>query len=82
MAQIKAAFVSTNSIVQGEQTSILWGQMINKYGKFIFIELLNGVMKPRVMQQCLCYCWDFANFDTIKKRKYLNTKMCYEQNSK
>ena len=30
--KIKAAFVSTNSIVQGEQTSILWGQMLNKYG--------------------------------------------------
>ncbi|HRN86923.1 MAG TPA: class I SAM-dependent DNA methyltransferase, partial [Candidatus Dojkabacteria bacterium] len=29
--KIKAAFVSTNSIVQGEQTSILWGQMLYKY---------------------------------------------------
>ena len=29
--KIKVAFVSTNSIVQGEQTSILWGQMLNKY---------------------------------------------------
>jgi len=28
----KVAFVSTNSIVQGEQTSILWGQMLNRYG--------------------------------------------------
>ena len=28
---IKVAFVSTNSIVQGEQTSIIWGQMLNKY---------------------------------------------------
>ena len=27
----KVAFVSTNSIVQGEQTSILWGQMLHKY---------------------------------------------------
>jgi hypothetical protein len=27
----KCAFVSTNSIVQGEQVSILWGQMLNKY---------------------------------------------------
>jgi type II restriction/modification system DNA methylase subunit YeeA len=27
----KVAFVSTNSIVQGEQTSILWGQLLNKY---------------------------------------------------
>ena len=29
--KIKVAFVSTNSIVQGEQTSILWGQMLNKF---------------------------------------------------
>jgi hypothetical protein len=29
--KIKVAFVSTNSIVQGEQTSLLWGQMISKY---------------------------------------------------
>jgi hypothetical protein len=28
---VKVAFVSTNSIVQGEQTSILWGQMLNRY---------------------------------------------------
>src|SRR5574344_1995389 len=30
--KIKVAFVSTNSIVQGEQTSILWRQMLNRYG--------------------------------------------------
>lgn len=29
--KIKVAFVSTNSIVQGEQTSILWRQMFEKY---------------------------------------------------
>jgi hypothetical protein len=28
---IKAAFVSTNSIVQGEQVSVLWGKMLGKY---------------------------------------------------
>lgn len=28
---IQVAFVSTNSIVQGEQVSVLWGQMLNKY---------------------------------------------------
>ena len=52
--KIKAAFVSTNSIVQGEQTSILWGQMMNNMElKFILlIVLLNGAMKPKVMQQC------------------------------
>lgn len=29
--KVKVAFVSTNSIVQGEQTAILWGQMMEKY---------------------------------------------------
>ncbi|MDQ2771016.1 MAG: class I SAM-dependent DNA methyltransferase, partial [Bacteroidota bacterium] len=28
---IRAAFVSTNSITQGEQVSILWGEMLNRY---------------------------------------------------
>jgi len=28
---IKVAFVSTNSIVQGEQVGVLWGQLLNKY---------------------------------------------------
>jgi hypothetical protein len=30
--KIKVAFVSTNSIVQGEQTNLLWGLLQNKYG--------------------------------------------------
>ena len=29
---IKAAFVSTNSITQGEQVGILWGELLTKYG--------------------------------------------------
>lgn len=29
--KVKVAFVSTNSIVQGEQTSILWRHLLNKY---------------------------------------------------
>lgn len=29
---IKVAFVSTNSICQGEQVGILWGELLNKYG--------------------------------------------------
>ncbi len=29
---IKVAFVSTNSITQGEQVSVLWNELINKYG--------------------------------------------------
>ena len=47
------AFVSTNSISQGEQVGILWNELFNNYKlKFILlIELLNGVMKQKVMQQ-------------------------------
>lgn len=30
--QIKAAFVSTNSITQGEQAAILWQPLLNRYG--------------------------------------------------
>jgi hypothetical protein len=49
---IKVAFVSTNSIVQGEQTSILWGKcLINIISKFtLHTERLNGVTKLKVMQ--------------------------------
>ncbi len=28
---VKCAFVSTNSIAQGEQVAILWGEMVNRY---------------------------------------------------
>ena len=30
-SEIKSAFVSTNSIVQGEQVGVLWNEMFNKY---------------------------------------------------
>jgi len=51
--KIKVAFVSTNSIVQGEQTSILWGQMLNKYNiKIHFAHRpSNGATKQKGMQQ-------------------------------
>lgn len=29
---IRAAFVSTNSITQGEQTAVMWGRLFNRYG--------------------------------------------------
>lgn len=31
----KVALVSTNSITQGEQVSILWGELLNRYGVYI-----------------------------------------------
>lgn len=76
--KIKAAFVSTNSIVQGEQTSILWGQMINKYG--IKIHFAHRTFKwsneAKGNAAVFCVIIGFANFDTPAKRifEYENIK--------
>lgn len=67
----KAAFVSTNSIVQGEQTSILWNPMINKYGVKIHFAHRTFQWKNEAKGNAAVYCViiGFANFDT--KTKYL-----------
>jgi len=68
--KIKVAFVSTNSIVQGEQTSILWGQMITKYG--IKIHFAHRTFKwsneAKGNAAVFCVIVGFANFDTNQKR--------------
>lgn len=68
--KIKAAFVSTNSIVQGEQTSILWGQMMNKYG--VKIHFAHRTFKwsneAKGNAAVFCVIVGFANFDTNQKR--------------
>lgn len=68
--KIKAAFVSTNSIVQGEQTSILWGQMINKFG--VKIHFAHRTFKwsneAKGNAAVFCVIVGFANFDTNQKR--------------
>lgn len=65
----KVAFVSTNSIVQGEQTSILWGQMLNKYN--IKIHFAHRTFKwsneARGNAAVYCVIIGFANFDTTNK---------------
>lgn len=68
--QIKAAFVSTNSIVQGEQTSILWGQMLNKYGIKIHFAHRTFRWSNEAKGNAAVYCViiGFANFDTSAKR--------------
>jgi hypothetical protein len=67
--KIKAAFVSTNSIVQGEQTSILWGQMINKYGVKIHFAHRTFKWSNEAKGNAAVYCVivGFANFDTKNK---------------
>ena len=66
----KVAFVSTNSIVQGEQTSILWGQMINKYGIKIHFAHRTFKWSNEAKGNATVYCVivGFANFDTNDKR--------------
>ena len=65
----KAAFVSTNSIVQGEQTSILWGQMLNKYNIKIHFAHRTFKWSNEAKGNAAVYCIivGFANFDTSNK---------------
>ena len=67
--KIKVAFVSTNSIVQGEQTSILWGQMLNKYGVKIHFAHRTFKWSNEAKGNAAVYCViiGFANFDTTNK---------------
>ncbi|MBE0638677.1 MAG: class I SAM-dependent DNA methyltransferase [Bacteroidales bacterium] len=67
--KIKVGFVSTNSIVQGEQTSILWGQLLNRYG--IKIHFAHRTFKwtneARGKAAVYCVIVGFANYDTANK---------------
>lgn len=66
---IKVAFVSTNSIVQGEQTSILWAPMLNQYK--IKIHFAHRTFKwsneAKGNAAVFCVIIGFANFETPTK---------------
>jgi hypothetical protein len=70
--QIKVGFVSTNSIVQGEQTSILWGQMMNKYHIKIHFAHRTFKWSNEAKGNAAVYCViiGFANFDISNKRLF------------
>jgi len=70
--KIKVAFVSTNSIVQGEQTSILWGQMLNKYKIKIHFAHRTFKWSNEAKGNAAVYCViiGFANYDTNNKSIY------------
>jgi hypothetical protein len=74
----KVAFVSTNSIVQGEQTSILWGQLLNNYKIKIHFAHRTFKWSNEAKGNAAVYCViiGFANFDTDNKRifEYEDTK--------
>ena len=67
--KIKVAFVSTNSIVQGEQTNLLWGQMQNKYNIKIHFAHRTFRWSNEAKGNAAVYCVivGFANFDTNNK---------------
>jgi hypothetical protein len=67
--KITVAFVSTNSIVQGEQTSILWGQMLNKYKIKIHFAHRTFKWSNEAKGNAAVYCVivGFANYDTNNK---------------
>jgi hypothetical protein len=69
---IRAAFVSTNSITQGEQVGILWGELLVKYG--IKIHFAHKTFKwsneARGKAAVYCVIIGFANFDSDKKLIY------------
>ncbi len=76
--KIKVAFVSTNSIVQGEQTSILWEPMIGKYNVKIHFAHRTFKWSNEAKGNAAVYCViiGFANFDTPNKSifEYENIK--------
>jgi hypothetical protein len=74
----KVAFVSTNSIVQGEQTSILWGQMLHKYNIKIHFAHRTFKWSNEAKGNAAVYCViiGFASYDTSNKSifEYENIK--------
>ena len=70
--KIKVGFVSTNSIVQGEQTSILWGQMLNKYKIKIHFAHRTFKWSNEAKGNAAVYCViiGFANYDIPNKCIY------------
>ena len=67
--KIKTAFVSTNSIVQGEQTSILWKHMLQRFNVKIHFAHRTFKWTNEAKGNAAVYCVivGFANFDTTKK---------------
>ncbi|MDR2962699.1 MAG: hypothetical protein LBU90_03530 [Bacteroidales bacterium] len=68
----KVAFVSTNSIVQGEQTAILWGVLKNRYHIKIHFAHRTFKWSNEAKGNAAVYCVivGFANFDTPEKRLF------------
>jgi len=69
--KIKAAFVSTNSITQGEQTGLLWNELLFNYNTKIHLahRTFSWTNEAKGKAAVHCVIIGFANFDT--KNKYI-----------
>jgi hypothetical protein len=70
--KIKVAFVSTNSIVQGEQTSILWRYLLNNFNVKIHFAHRTFKWSNEAKGNAAVYCVivGFAGYDTSEKKIY------------
>ena len=69
---IKVAFVSTNSITQGEQVSVLWNELINRYGIEIHFahKTFNWSNEAKNNAAVHVIIVGFANFSAKTKRLF------------
>jgi type I restriction-modification system DNA methylase subunit len=74
----KVAFVSTNSIVQGEQVGVLWGHLLNRYHVKIHFAHRTFKWSNEAKGNAAVYCViiGFANYDSSNKTifEYENIK--------
>ena len=70
---IRCAFVSTNSIIQGEQVGILWGELLNKYHIKIHFAHRTFKWSNEASGKAAVHCViiGFAPFDSIEKRLFV-----------
>lgn len=70
---IKTAFVSTNSIAQGEQTGILWNELINNFKIKIHFAHQTFQWKNEAKSNAAVHCViiGFANFDIKNKSIFI-----------
>ncbi len=68
-SSIKVAYVSTNSIVQGEQVSIIWNKLMNEYSVKIHFAHRTFKWSNEARGKAAVYCViiGFATFDTPQK---------------
>ena len=70
--KIKVGFVSTNSITQGEQVSVLWGELLNKYNIKIHFAHTTFKWSNEAKGKAAVYCVivGFANFNITQKKLF------------